>query len=141
MQPQHATLLQVVSVIVKHAGEAGCTTADIAGEISRSHKQWKPTSVSPCLSGLMKLGCVREERQWGVRKIFHIRDYDPDKDRAKLSQLERAASKITKHETGKGPAPLRLLFAIGDKDTVTLDYQQAREFYLQLKQIFEGDGK
>lgn len=154
-----ATLIEVVSVIVRHYGDQGCTMVDIAGTIQRNLPQWKPSSASPSVSNLEKLGCVRVESHFGVRTIYHVRDYEPDNDRQRLNEIERTISErraeekrsrervgLIKHEPvlhSKSPAqipagPMKMLFAFGENRTEAMTLEEARQLYAQLHAIFGG---
>lgn len=145
---KQATLMEVVSVIVRHYGEQGCTMEDVAGTVQKNCPQWKPASCSPCVSGLEKLGCVRTQSIFGVRHIYHVRDYDRDVDRAELTRIEAAAvaaRQAVKAGTLVPPQPaakagpassVKMLFAIGENKTEALTVEDARALYEQLHAIF-----
>lgn len=153
-----ASVLMAVSVIVRHYGAEGCTMEDIAGTIQRNLPQWKPTSASPCVTTLVALGCARVEHRFGVRRVYHVRDYDVDDDGERLKKMqaearERAALKklglrdrevlhVTASSPKPAPAPkpgpTRLLIAIGENRTETMTVEEARALYEQLRAIFEG---
>jgi hypothetical protein len=130
-----ATLIQCVAAIIKHYGEEGCTMEDISKVVQKQLPQWKPTSASPCVSTLVAIGVARQESQFGVRRVFSLRDYDPEKDPERTSRLK------LKHlmKEAVRPAPTLLIsIAIGSNKTETLTMEEWRGVYDQLHQIFKG---
>lgn len=152
------TLIAAVSVIVKHYGEQGCTTEDVAGTIQKNLPQWNANSASPALSNLVWLGCIRAKSNFGVRRYFHLRDYDIDSDTERLASrrttttLEKAKQLLLEEQgrpqvqvqvaappqatlaaTSKGAM---IAIGLGLNRTELVDIQQAREIYTALKAIF-----
>lgn len=132
-EQQQASLLEVISLIIKAAYEKGCTMSEIANHIKTSHTQWKPTSASPAVSNLIWLGCVREHSDFGTRKLFFVRNYDPIKDRQRLSKRHHEQKKKQEDDDSDG---VKMLIAIGKDQTTALTFDEAKALYLQLHKVF-----
>lgn len=139
------TITGAVSAIVKSFGEKGCTMEDISSEVEKSLPQYRPTSASPAVSHLRSIGCVKEARHYGVRRIFHVRDFDYKKDSKKLARIAARYRKNlytggkarvqVKAETLNGSGA-KLLIAVGETHTETMTVEEARALYEQLREIF-----
>lgn len=156
-------LVEAVSKIIANFGDQGCTIADIAGMVLKHFPHWSPNSSSPACSHLIYLGCIREERRFGVRKLYPVRAYD-DSDRARLSEHKRQQKEAAmlkrlaktreevKRELASQSFPVqaaaakpketvivassRMMIAYGERETLVVTVEQAKEIYTQLKAIF-----
>lgn len=144
---QPATLIMAVSVIIAHYGEEGCTSEDVAGTVQKNLPQWKPSSVSPSVSNLIKLGRVKAKSNFGVRRLYHVSDFDPDVDPGRISEIYRQIYEQRHPKTGVvaprsappaavPPGPMSILLAIGENKTEAFTVEEARQLYLQLHAMF-----
>jgi hypothetical protein len=126
-----ASMRMVVMQIIKSFGDKGCTNADIAKEIAKSHKQWKPTSVSPQVAGLLRTTCIRAEGDRLNRRVFFVRDLTHG-DEKKILKSHR------KHKTETSTSVPKMLLEVGENQTLTLTFDEAKELYKQFGKIFNG---
>lgn len=149
-----ATMIECASIIVKGFGKDGGTASDIQGVVQKNLPQFKPASVGPALSKLVMVGALRVENDYGVRRYYHARDYDPTDDWQKIRQHEDEMAR-RRAETGMSPgqrasqrnAPVlaqqqaqskaaMIVIGLGGNRTEVVDIQTAREIYVSLKALF-----
>lgn len=132
---QEASLNEVILHYIKKAGDSGATMAQLASAIAENHKQWKPSSASPAVSALVRLGCAKQASVYGTRTIYYVRDWtEADIKRLSAERLE-TLGKSTKESS----APqIGLMIAIGKNKTEAISLQDARKLYQQLHEIFGG---
>jgi hypothetical protein len=159
------TLIEAVSKIITNFADQGCMMEDIAGMILKHFPRWSPNSASPAVSHLIYLNCVRDEHRFGVRKIFHVRAYD-ETDRHRLSehtrqQKESSILKKIAKARDEGAAQIaaaafpiqaaaakpketvivassKMMIAYGERETLVVTVEHAKEIWVQLKGIFGG---
>ena len=154
-----ATLIECVSVIVKGFGKDGCTSYDVMGTLQKNLPQFKPESAGPALSKLSMLQAVQVRHEYGVRRYYHVRDYDRDTDGPVIKQYEQkqARERMERREKGLAPehqrrsreasavvasAPVAtrvamIAVSLGTGRTELIDVQTAREIFESLKMLFE----
>lgn len=135
-----ATIPGVVAGIIQGFGENGCTIEDIAKTIKANFPQWKPVSASPAVSHLVRIGVVREEHNFGVRRLHFKRAFDYKKDQAKIAAINRAyilrkAGEKNELRAVNGSGA-KILIAVGEKHTEAMTIEDARSLYEQLKVLF-----
>jgi hypothetical protein len=153
-------IYDATSRILKHFGDEGATLEDLCVMFQKNLTQWKPVSVSPALSLLIRVGCAREERNFGTRRVFHVKPFGAF-ELEQLHALSREAREemMLKKLKAKAIAPdavpalvagthvlgrdaaiavqgAKMMFAIGKNNTVILEAREARELYEQLKAVF-----
>lgn len=145
-EQQPVTLIEAVSHILEQSSEP-VTMAYLCGVVQKNLPQWKPQSVSPCVSNLIALGCAKEIRSFGVRFIAHTRLYDPETDRERLTQLDKqkrtpvVGSRTPVADTysvSTPQGPMKILIAIGDTRTEAMTIAEAKALYQQLHALFGG---
>lgn len=131
----NATLQQVVFHIVKSAGPNGISVKQIQAELRKSHPHWKPDSVSPSLTGLVRAGLLLN-RGSRTDRTLHVVKGEPtarDWDKARKGQIGSGASRKSAVAVD---SHLGILIAIGKDHTETLTLDQARDLYNLLHGIF-----
>jgi len=153
-----------VSRLVKHFGDQGATLEDLVGMFQKNITQWKAQSVSPALSNLTSVGCIKHTTSYGVKRYFHLKSFTElelnmirargmksrklrkEKElamareegrREAMPKIDPSIPQIFGRETPTVVKGSKMLFALGEKDTVILEPKQAKELYEQLKAIFE----
>lgn len=143
------SLMAAVAAIIKYHGSKGATMEDIAGAVEKYLPQYKPTSASPAVSGLVAVGAARAESKFGVRRVFYVRDWNPAVDPDKLRQHEKETKQARAEAGLSTPRKKRsntlpdvprgqLLIAIpfGKDRTEMMSMDEARALYEQLKTMF-----
>lgn len=106
-------------------------------------QDWNPSSVSPALSYLEKLGVIKREGNRLERSIKLKRRYRVEDDAAISEQMKSYQNKrrSAPAKRGNGAIPFtstKFMVAVGQKDTVVLDGKQAYALWKELNQIFGG---
>jgi hypothetical protein len=145
-------MYEAVSRVLRHFGDQGATMEEVCGMFQRNCPQWKPVSVSPVLTLLIRAGCAREERNFGTRRIYHMKlvtHVEMDDIRAlqreakEKGMRERIAAELPTRSApvlGKDMAVVvqgaKMMLAIGKNNTIVIEAREARELYEQLKALF-----
>jgi len=135
------TLMGAVAGMLKQAGDKGMTMEEISLQVKKYLPQYKPTSASPAVSGLIYLGVARDVHSFGVRRMFFIRDYNYEKDSKKWNDhgTERRRKGVKPLATlavnGSGGLVL-IALEIGENKTEAVTIEKARQLYVALGQLF-----
>lgn len=156
-----ANIWQATSRALQTFGDRGATNEDLVLLFQKHKVKWKGQSISPALSGLVHVRCAKFITSYRVRRYYHLKTFTSveheeykkyhneliakRKDKAVKSAV---AAQIAAALPPQNSAPVlgrdanmavskgKMIFALGEKDTIVLEPKQARELYEQLKELF-----
>ena len=152
-----ANIWQATSRALQTFGDRGATNEDLVLLFQKHKVKWKGQSISPALSGLVHVRCAKFITSYGVRRYYHLKIFTSveheeykkyhneliakRKDKAVKAAVAAAMPQPTSapvlgKDASMAVSKGKMIFALGEKDTIVLEPKQARELYEQLKELF-----